>query len=88
MTSQTERSIRARIGAHQLHATHDSVELTRAARQASTTALNLRLLAELDPADVLPPAERERRLAHARKAHFAKLALRSAQARRRKAGSE
>jgi hypothetical protein len=39
---------------------------------------------EVDPDGTLPPAERARRAEHARKAYFAKLALKSAQARRRR----
>ncbi len=73
-----------RIGAHRLHATHDSAEITKAAREASATALDARLLAEIDPDGALSEAERLRRLAHARRAHFARLALRSAQARGRR----
>jgi hypothetical protein len=38
---------------------------------------------EVDPDGVLSPAERARRAGHARKAYFTRLALRSAQARRR-----
>ncbi len=39
--------------------------------------------AEVDPTGTLPPAERASRAEHARKAHFSRLALRSAQARRK-----
>jgi hypothetical protein len=39
---------------------------------------------EVDPDGTLPPAERARRVESARKAYFARLALRSAQARARK----
>jgi hypothetical protein len=80
------RSQIARIGAHALHAQYDSKELTRAGRAASAAALDERLLSVIDPESKLSPAERERRLGHARKAHFQKLALRSAQSRR-KAGA-
>ncbi len=38
---------------------------------------------QVDPDGVLTPAERARRAGHARKAYFARLALRSAQARRK-----
>ena len=37
---------------------------------------------EVDPDGTLPPAERVRRAAHAKKAYFAMLALKSAQVRR------
>jgi hypothetical protein len=40
---------------------------------------------DVDPEGVLDPAERARRGESARKAHYARLALRSAQARRRSA---
>jgi hypothetical protein len=79
------RSQIARIGAHALHALYDSGELTRAGRAASAAALDERLLSVIDPERKLPPDERERRLGHARKAHFQKLAYRSAQTRARKA---
>jgi hypothetical protein len=39
---------------------------------------------EVDPAGVLDPAERARRAEHAKKAHFLRLALKSAQVRARK----
>jgi hypothetical protein len=40
---------------------------------------------EVDPQGALPPAERERRAAFARRRHFTELALKSALARARKA---
>ena len=40
---------------------------------------------EVDPEGALPEVERKRRADHARKAHMARLALRSAQARRKEA---
>ena len=76
--SATERKQRARIGAHTLHATHDPRVTTLKAREA----FQLRFYREVDPDGVLDPAERERRAGHARKAYFARLALRSAQVRR------
>jgi hypothetical protein len=39
---------------------------------------------QVDPEGILPPAERAMRAEHARKAHFKRLALKSAQARRRR----
>ncbi len=42
---------------------------------------------QVDPDGVLPPDERARRARHARKAYFARLALRSAQARRKASGA-
>lgn len=80
--SPSERSLRSRIGAHTLHARYDSTALTEPARAASWAALDKRLLAEIDPDNRLHPDERARRLGHARAAHFARLALKSAQTRR------
>ncbi len=84
MLSATERSIRGRIGAYSLHAQRDSRETTQAARRAFLS----KFLDEVDPNHVLPDAERLRRAAAARSSHFAKLALRSVQARRKKAGRQ
>ncbi|MBI4498201.1 MAG: hypothetical protein HY689_09910 [Chloroflexi bacterium] len=69
------------MGAHRLHATHDPRETTRNARAAFLEKFER----EVDPNGVLPPEERQRRAAHARKAYFAKLALASARARRERA---
>jgi len=78
-----QRSLRAKVAAHSLHARHDSREITAPARAAADTNLNRRLLSEVDPDGSLSEAERQRRLEHARKAHFARLALKSARARRK-----
>jgi hypothetical protein len=43
---------------------------------------------QVDPSGTLTPAERAKRAAHARKAHFKRLALKSAQARRRRTGGD
>jgi hypothetical protein len=56
---------------------------TATARQAFSD----RFENEVDPAGELPPDERARRAAYARKAHMKRLALRSAQARRAAAGA-
>ncbi len=79
--SAAERSLRARIGGFALSATHDPRETTKPARAAFLAGFER----EVDPDGVLTTTERARRAAAARKAHFAKLALKSAQARRRKA---
>ena len=73
--SPTERTLRARIGAHSLHAQHDPRITSAPGRKAAADKLNDRLLFEIDPNNELPEDERERRLDHARKAHFARLAL-------------
>jgi hypothetical protein len=74
-----ERVMRARVGAHALHARYDSRELTRPAR----AAFNARFEREVDPDGKLTPEERARRAEHARRSWYLKLALKSAQARRR-----
>ena len=75
-----ERKLRARLGAHSLHANHDPTETTAQARSAFLS----RFEDEVDPDRVLPEEERKRRIAHARKAYFTRLALQSARARRLK----
>ena len=78
-----QRSQIARIGAHALHASHDSKELTKAARDAFLE----RFAREIDPDGKLDPVERQRRATHARKAYMGKLALKSAQARAKRKAS-
>lgn len=75
--SPEQRSLRASLAAHALHASRDSKELTRAARSAALA----RFEREVDPDGVLEPAERTRRAAHARSVYFKRLALRSSRAR-------
>ena len=78
----TERSLRARIGGYRMHALYDTKTVSAPGRKAAAASLDGRLLAEVDPDGELSPAERERRLKLARKAHFTKLAYLSARARR------
>lgn len=81
----SERTLRARLGAHTLHATHDPRETTAKAREA----LQKRFEDEVDPDRVLPEDERARRIHHAKQAYYARLALKSAQSRRaRRAAAE
>ncbi len=76
----SERSLIAQIGAHESWARTPD----RSARTAPARAeFDRRFEREVDPDGVLEPAERARRAAHARKAYFARLALKSAQARAR-----
>ena len=84
MLSQTERSLSARIGAYSLHAQRDSRDTTEAGRRAFLATF----LQQVDPEHILPDDERLRRAAAAKSAHFAKLALKSVRARRRKAGRQ
>jgi hypothetical protein len=71
-------TLRGRLGAHTLHATHDSYELTVKARAAFLA----RFEREVDPDGALPIDERRRRATHALHAHMTRLALQSARARR------
>ncbi|GAB3487793.1 hypothetical protein [Flexivirga lutea] len=74
-----ERQMIARVAAHESWAN----TINRTARTAPARQAFLRKFEDLvDPARQLPAAERERRATNARKAHFSRLALRSAQARR------
>lgn len=78
-----QRRLRAQVAAHTLHAhVADPAAHTLPAR----TKFLERFEREVDPDGLLEPAERARRAEHARKAHFLRMALKSAQARR-KAGA-
>ena len=77
----SNRTLIARIGAYSLHAQHDSRVTSAPGRKAAAQALNDRLLAEIDPEGTLSETERARRLECARKAHFSRLALKSAKDR-------
>lgn len=80
-----ERTLRAQLAAHTSWAgTDDRPARTRAAR----AKFDERFEREVDPDGVLPPAERARRAENARQAYFARLALKSAQARRARKGGE
>lgn len=72
-----QRTMRARLAAHAMHAKHDTRETSAAGRQAF---LN-RFLDEVDPQRELPEPERNRRAEQARKAYFTKLAFESSKAR-------
>jgi hypothetical protein len=78
-----ESRLRGRIGAYSLHAQHDPKETTKPGRAAFLATFE----AQVDPEGVLPLKERQRRAECARKAHFARMALASAKARRRKNGA-
>lgn len=86
-SSHAERVLTGRLGAYVVHSRYDSRDLTKAAREAFRSKFER----EVDPDGVLPLEERLRRAEMARKAHFTRLALRSAQAgrkrRERKTGS-
>lgn len=79
----SERTLRSQIAAHESW----SRTTDRTARTAKARAAALdRFERDVDPEGVLAPEERARRAEHARKAHFKRLALKSAQARRRRGG--
>jgi len=74
-----ERTLRARIAAHSLHAQG------RTNTGPARVAFDARWEREVDPDGVLSPDERSKRASHAKRAHFQRLALKSAKARRRAA---
>ena len=76
-----ERTLRARLAAHDQHA--QGKTNTGPARQAFIAKFEK----EVDPDGILSPAERARRAEHARKAHFYRMALKSAQSRRKAKGA-
>jgi hypothetical protein len=79
-----ERSLRARIAVHTSWAqTTDRAARTAPARRAALE----RFQCQVDPDGSLSEAERARRAEQAMRAHMARLALRSAQARRREKAS-
>ena len=79
-TSQAERSLRARLAAHALHAQRDPRETTANGRAAFLARFDR----EVDPRGLLEPEERRRRAEQARRAYFTRLALASAKARQAK----
>jgi hypothetical protein len=80
MLTPEERSLRARLAAHTLHAKRNPKETTAPARKAFATKFER----EVDPDNQLDPVERLRRAEQARSAHYARMALSSAKARREK----
>jgi len=73
----TSHRLRARLGAYSLHSQRDGRETTAAGRAAFLNGFEK----QVDPDNILPPAERARRAAYARKAYFARLSYLSAKAR-------
>lgn len=76
----SERTLAGRIGAHESWA-HTPDRAARTAPGRAAFAAKFERLA--DPDGTLPPRERAIRAEHLRKAHFHRLALASARARRR-----
>lgn len=85
--SSPDLAKRGRVGGFALWATvEDRSAHTAPGRAAAAASLDARLCAEYGIDPTTPNGQK--RLESARKAHFARLALRSAQARRRKGGQE
>jgi hypothetical protein len=78
--SPAERSLRARLAVHTLHATRDARQATALARAGFLA----RFEREVDPDLRLDQAERRRRAEHARRAYFIRLSLAAIAARRAK----
>lgn len=76
-----QRKLRSQIAAHARWAAEDPAE--NAAR--GQAGLKDKFLREVDPAGVLPEAERQRRAQSAYKAHMGRLALASSKARKARA---
>ena len=82
---RSHRQLIGSIGGHiSWSRTADRTARTQAARDTFTA----RFEREVDPEGVLDPAERMRRAENARKAYFARLALKSAESRRRRKGGD
>ena len=80
MPRTSTRQLIGAIGAHESWArTPDRAARTAPGRRAFLE----RFEREVDPDGTLPPAERAKRAESARKAYFARLALKSAQSRRK-----
>lgn len=77
----SERSLRARLAAHTLHAKRDARETSAAGRAAFLASFE----EKVDPDGELSAEERTRRAEQLFKAHMTRLALKAAQARRAKA---
>ncbi|MGW4716756.1 hypothetical protein [Nocardia sp. NPDC004260] len=81
MSTPVERTLQARIAAHESGAkTSDRAARTAKARAAMASKFD-RIV---DPDGLLSPEERAYRADQARKAHYTRLALKSAQVRRRR----
>jgi hypothetical protein len=76
--SPAERSLRARLAVHTLHATRDASRTTALARAGFLA----RFEREVDPDSTLELAERQRRAAQARSAYFTRLSLQAVKARK------
>lgn len=85
-TTNSYRGLQQRMAAHVLHSrVTDPAAHTAPARKAFLVDKFER---QVDPDSVLPPSERARRAEHARKAHFMKMAIKSAKARKERAAAD
>lgn len=76
MLTQQQRTMRARLAAHAMHARNDSRAVTAKARASFLS----RFEREVDPTGALPAPERARRANHALRAHMTRLAYQSSKA--------
>lgn len=76
--TSSDLSLLGRLGAYSQHAQHDTKKTTEKAR----ATWNEHFVDQVDPNRILDEAERDRRAKAARQAHYTRMALRSAQARR------
>jgi hypothetical protein len=81
MASRQNMAAVGRIGGLVTASRHDPVAMTAPAREGWLR----RFLREVDPDGVLPEDERQRRAEAAQRAQMSRLALKSAEARRKKA---
>lgn len=79
----SERSLRAKAA---IHARWANVSDPKAETEPARQAFLEKFERQIDPDGVLDPQERARRAEHARKAHFYRMALASARARRKAGG--
>ncbi len=79
MSDASTRALHARLAAHEKWATHDPVKGTAAARAKFMASFLEKVDAECPG---LPDEERLRRAEHLKKAHYTRLAMKSAEARK------
>lgn len=82
-----ERTLRAKIAANTRWAKATSEE-RRAHGERGSRDLLAKFEREVDPEGTLDPEERRKRAVNARNAHMARLALKSAKARRKAGGAD
>lgn len=85
--AEVEARIRSQIGRIGAHASWAKTEDRPARTAPARRAMLDKFEDEVDPNNELTPAERAKRAESARKAYFTRLALKSAQVRRRRAGA-